>query len=194
VELLAVPISGFKYKAHFRYENRNTTGVYIPVGTNNQITGKGKFSIANQPVLFLPGGGKFEVLFDGLKISWLVTSIESGKKTSIGSYASSTSGKCSAKEISAISSEIIPDDPEIELIPVVYPLPAIEKVTIESGFIDETSMISLMDMKGSTFPVIKTAQYKNHLELDISNLPAGYFFIVVKNENQMKQFRILKTK
>ncbi len=194
IELLTVPVSGFSYVAHFRYENKNSTNVYIPIGINNQISGKGKFSNVNQPALFLSGGGTFDVLFDGLKISWLVTSIESGRKTSIASDASSSSSRCSSKQTFAIASEIVPEDPSIELVPVVYPVPAIEKVTIESDFITETSRVTLMDLRGSSYPVKKLAQYERHLELDIKNLPAGYFIVVVYNNNQMRQFRILKTK
>jgi hypothetical protein len=194
VELLTVPVSGFKYKAHFRYENKNTTNVYIPVGINNLLSGKGKFLNTNQPQLFLVGGGTFDVLFDGLKLSWVVTSIDCGKKTAIASDASSSSSRCSGKQTSALSAEIIPEDPSIELIPVVYPVPAIDKVTIESDFITENSRVTLLDLRGSSYPVTKLAQYERHLELDIKNMPAGYFIVVVYNDNQMRQFRILKTK
>ena len=53
VELLTNDPSGFKYAAHFSYQNPNATVVYVPLGTNNKITTTGNYS-GQLPTIFNP--------------------------------------------------------------------------------------------------------------------------------------------
>ncbi|MCG7859145.1 hypothetical protein MD537_19375, partial [Flavihumibacter sediminis] len=81
VEQLRTPINGFSYKANFAYENANAAAIYIPIGADNAIIARGAYS-GQQPELFLPGGGSFEILFDGNKLTWIVYSFEVNQKAS----------------------------------------------------------------------------------------------------------------
>lgn len=193
IDIYATPVGGYSYVAHFKYENKNSTDVYIPVGPNNQISGKGKFNPSGQPTLFLSGGGTFDVPFDGLRIVWQVTSLESGRKTSVASEASSSSSRCSNKNASVNPAEILSEDQEIELIPSVYPNPASQRVTIRMNSLSKTLRITVMDLRGSYYPVSKKSQSDNELELDIAILPPGLYVITVYSETQTNQFRVIKT-
>jgi hypothetical protein len=185
IEALNPPVSGYTYTAHFRYENPNSTSVYIPVGPNNKITGKGLFNTAAQPSLFLPGGGDFYVPFDGQKITWEVISLESGRKAAAASVASSASARCLAK------SGIIPET--IEFIQgILYPNPATEKVTLEVSNMSENSVITLTDIRGISYSVSKLFRNDNLLDLDIRSLPPGMYIISITDDLRNRQFRLVK--
>ncbi|MBP9081123.1 MAG: S8 family serine peptidase [Flavobacteriales bacterium] len=65
---------GFMYIARFAYENNNPTPVYIPVGPDNSITGAAHLA-TGQPVLFLPGGGTWDVPYNNMgQLTWQVRS------------------------------------------------------------------------------------------------------------------------
>jgi hypothetical protein len=77
----------FKFKAKFEYENDNNVEVVIPIGPDNKIESERSYS-GVQPEKFLPGGGSFEILFNGDRLKWTVTSYDRGKKVSITATAS----------------------------------------------------------------------------------------------------------
>jgi hypothetical protein len=200
-----VSANGYTYIAHFKYENKNSTDIYIPIGPDNSITGKGSFSTVNQPQLFKAGGGAFDVPFDGQKIVWQVTSIESGRKASAASEASSTSSKCPGKTSKALTSLdtdlVLSDDKALDAefvseMPVVnssvYPNPVTDKVTIEFNGLTEKSRITIMDLSGRSYPVKKLTQYNNHLELDLGSLSPGIYIVIISDDLFTHQFRVIK--
>ena len=79
----------------FPYENPNLTTVYVPIGSDNNIIALGSYS-GVQPQIFLPSGGKFDVYFDGQKLTWLLITYNGNQKTAIASDASSTSADVAA--------------------------------------------------------------------------------------------------
>ena len=83
----------YTFRARFEYQNDNSTPIFIAIGPENNIIATGPYS-GTQPELFQPGGGSFEILFNGAKLTWTVISDDKGKKTSIASEASSTSTRC----------------------------------------------------------------------------------------------------
>jgi len=186
--------SGYTYVAHYEYENKNSTDVYVPVGENNLLYGTGKFSNANQPKLFKSGGGTFDIPFDGQKLVWKITSIESGKKASVASEASSSSSKCAAKTPVLKSASIkIPNvDREIDVVTVLYPNPAAEKIIIEMNELSENSRITIMDLKGVSYQVKKISLYKGHLELDVQSLPSGLYIVGISDGALYGQMRFIK--
>jgi hypothetical protein len=60
VEVLTNSHTGFGFVAHFRYENANVTPVYIPIGDNNKLVALGNY-MGVPPVVFVPGGSRFDV-------------------------------------------------------------------------------------------------------------------------------------
>jgi hypothetical protein len=94
-QLLPNDPSGFSYRAHFHYENPNSTTLFIPIGPNNKITTSGPYS-GNPPEIFYPGTGPYLVYFNGQKLNWTVISYNGNQSTSQASEASSTSNKCSS--------------------------------------------------------------------------------------------------
>ena len=95
VDTLVGHPSGFAYVAHFSYENANSTPVYVPIGSDNIITALGSYS-GVQPMLFTPGGGNFDIYFDGLKLTWTVKTYQGNSKTAVASDASVGSARCTA--------------------------------------------------------------------------------------------------
>jgi hypothetical protein len=193
-ELVGDP-SGYTYIAHFRYENKNSVNVYIPAGNDNFVTSKGKFMVTNQPVVFLPGGGTFDVLFDGKLLAWTVRSLDIlGLRLPLTSIASRISSKCGGK--SALSLEpatINTGDTEIDLNGKIYPNPVTDKVTIEmNGLPDDVSKVAIMDHRGTGYPVSIISRYENHLELDMSALPPGVYIISVNTGLITRQFKVIK--
>src|SRR4029079_13277375 len=70
VEQLTVKnLTGYKYVAHFSYENKNATAVYVPIGSDNKITSSKPFG-GIQPTVFLPGVNYVDFYFDGQKLTW----------------------------------------------------------------------------------------------------------------------------
>ena len=102
VEALNSPVSGFNYVAHFSYTNCNATPVFIPLGTDNYITASGSYSGA-PPELFVPNGGKFDIYFDGKKLTWTVKSYHGCYKVTAASEACSTSKSCNNNAIASRS-------------------------------------------------------------------------------------------
>jgi hypothetical protein len=187
LEKLLVPVSGYSYVAHFVYTNSNATDLYIPVGKSNIVTGKGKFSPVNQPALFIKGGGTFDVYFDGTLITWSVTSISSGKTVTLSASASSLSPACKT----LVKAMALPEEDDTEVIPVAYPNPATDKVTIDAEEITEHSIVTITDVKGTSYNVSILAISDNHLELDTSNLPSGLYIIRIVNGTRFKQFTVV---
>ncbi|MEZ4740813.1 MAG: T9SS type A sorting domain-containing protein [Flavobacteriales bacterium] len=78
----------------FRLREPESAPVYIPVGPNNSLTGTAH-DPAGQPVLFLPGGGAWDVPFDGGSLTWQVSSNRNNGTT--GSIpANSANNGCSS--------------------------------------------------------------------------------------------------
>ncbi|HSG67524.1 MAG TPA: hypothetical protein VK994_02375, partial [Bacteroidales bacterium] len=83
-----------QFIAYFEYENDNADYVYVPVGPDNILTGENgaTWTIQTpQPELFQPGGSNgtaWEVLFNGKKITWTISSQDHGHPSGVGSNAS----------------------------------------------------------------------------------------------------------
>ncbi len=207
VDTLLNDPEGFKYVAHFEYNNRNKSSVYIPVGEDNRIITEGNY-LGKPTEIFLPGTGSFEIYFNGDKLVWEIRTYESNKKTAVASSASSNSSRCKTiyaaiqnnklmtseldhTNISKIA-KITPDKIEDKII--VYPNPVndILKIKINSSEIKSSDII-LYDTNGriqnlNSLEKTSDLQYK----LDISNVYPGVYILKIKVENSYKTFRIIK--
>jgi hypothetical protein len=175
--------SGFQFIAHFRYENENDEVVYIPEGENNHLNAEGQFQIENLVEAFLPGEGYFNVLFDGSKLVWEVTSREEGHYASVGSEASSGSSKChnnkkSMQANSFSSSESLDTGSGI----LVYPNPASERVFVRLNGNVESENVMIIDFLGKSYPVHADRININELEIDLNGMIPGLYMLRIKTE------------
>lgn len=195
VDVVVNNTSGFNYVAHFSYNNPNATPVFIPIGSDNIITGPGLYS-GVQPELFLPSGGKFDIYFDGNKIQWLLATYNGNHKSSAASDASSSSGRCSGNVLTTANSSGIFSAPgEVTAVGLAsYPNPVTSKVRINiTGSIVPANTILLSDITGRLYNAKSVRKITDHsYEMDMSNLTSGIYFIKLKLNNNFKTFRIVK--
>ena len=175
------------YIANFEYENRNDAAVYVPIGPDNLLSGSGINWGASdpQPVMFVPGGAGFVVYFDGSELSWSVSSLEEDHKVSNAANANSSSTKC--KNSSFKSAAAGNTDEELIVAPEklhAYPNPGSGTLYLDLAGIEDYRIIELVDMTGRSHPVLSVKSRTNQLELDLSHLAAGtYFLRVVTDEH-----------
>jgi hypothetical protein len=195
-ELVNPPAANRKYIAHFFCENNNTTPVYVAIGSDNKLTSLGSFDGSGQPMVFMPGITSFNVPFDGTKLIWELRTFETNKKTSVASDASSTSNKCnnvyttSPRGGVSAESEIIASQNLS-----IYPNPAKGSVMITGNSISAEKFVEVFDATGRKYNVktIGTTPGRS-IELDLSPLAEGVYFIKVKTQQGIQTLRILKVK
>jgi hypothetical protein len=187
---------GFGYIANFSYTNDNATDIWITANSaDNRITPTGSFvDTRNLPNIFKAGGGKVKIPFDGTKITWIVSSFDKNKKTSSTSDASSTSAKCpngftpSMNNFSNIDALALSDKDR------TYPNPVLSRVYVETDLSQVTEKdVRIVDLQGRE---LRAAQVRKisatKMEVDLSNLTPGQYYIRISNQSGMKVFRILK--
>jgi hypothetical protein len=187
---------GYTYVAHYAWSNPNSITVSVPLGDSNKITGSSssaRWDAQFQPTVFTPGTGKFDVRFNGVKITWSLTTYNGsqGHSTSATSDASSTSGgKCPKN-----TTQRVADVTESTILAKagVYPNPAHNKATLFVGT-DDVSLkdIRVIDLDGRFFPVNLKGSSTQTVELDLSTLKPGMYFIRVDIKGQPKLFKIEK--
>jgi hypothetical protein len=191
VEKIPPDENGFEYIAHFSYQNSNATDLYIPIGTDNTVIGYGgNFSPEDQPVLFLTGGGSFNVRFDGVQIRWRVKSYNGFIKQAVTATAKKTSPSCSFS-LDAFKSTEVDTEPTNEII--AFPNPASEKVFISLGdYTVSEKDVKIYNLFGNMCQTKITNASETTMELDFSAFEAGVYIIRLKLENELKTFRIIK--
>ncbi|MFM7193255.1 MAG: MBG domain-containing protein, partial [Bacteroidota bacterium] len=198
VEVLNNDPDGFKYLARFEYINNNTVTVFIPIGPDNFLNASGKFKALDQPEYFKPGGGAFNVKFNGEKLIWTVTSMDKTKKTAVATEASSNSTRCK-KGNGRDSGETTPAvklNRELS----AHPNPATDFIRI--SFPSDTEMntikaedLRLLDQTGrSTEVPVQLLEAENAAELDVRNLTAGMYMVRIRTENGYRTIRVIKAR
>lgn len=191
VEHLSTPdSSGFNYIAHFGYANANATPVFVPAGADNYFSGSGTYNPIQQPDLFLPGGGSFSVPFDGQFLSWGVRSNNTaGQKSLSLTRASIYSPQC-VKSAEA-ESNTHNEQPEEDIL--VYPNPTGGNIWIETGraALGEED-IMVLDAYGRSLSVRPSRSADGQYGLDLSDRPAGLYFIRIIDGISVSVFRIIK--
>jgi hypothetical protein len=190
VEQIQPDPNGFKFIANFRYENPNSTAVFVPKGPDNLLTGLGLFENMQQPELFLPGVGTWQARFDGKKLTWSVTTYNGSHKTSVASNASSTSNKCS-KSTESLAQNELSSIPFEEM--VAYPNPTSDKVYIVMGdrVVSERDVI-IYDISGRIVIAEVNSLGSGLMVVDLSGLASGVYFIKLISGTEQKQFRIIR--
>jgi hypothetical protein len=181
---------GFAYIAHFKYINDNAVSVFIFKGADNNLSGAGSFNGSQQPELFLPGTNTFDVPFDGVKLTWTVKSFNgNGHKSASSSSASSTSSRCNK---SAEADEpVVIEQPVPDV--VAYPNPVRDKLFINmeamSGMVKE---VKLYDALGTCVLSPAVDASAGLLEIDMSGLKGGLYFIRIDFGQRTETVRIIK--
>lgn len=82
--------------------------------------------------------------------------------------------------------------PNRDLLLDAYPNPVIDRISIEIKLQNEITLVGVVsDMNGSE--ILKQPLYNGLNNLDLSNLPAGNYIIVVLEENKiLKSFKLVK--
>ena len=185
-----------QFIAYFEYENANADYVYVPVGPENILTGDPGASwtfLSPQPELFQPGGSNgtaWEVLFNGVKITWTVSSQDHGHKSGVGSSASSTSSRCN-KSAEATGQ----DQQSIEeaIFSKLYPNPAGDLLNIELEHpVTGEADIRVYDIYGKNCDVSLERQSDQHFRISLAGLPAGMYFVKARHSQGDEVLRFVK--
>lgn len=174
------------YMAYFYYDNKNEETVWALIGPDNLVSGGGNPDISQQPFEFLPGGGVWEASFDGTEMTWMVSSQHHGHKTSIAQDASSNSKKCNK------SSEIGLQGDSSDSGLRYFPNPFTNKLTVtvnEASLINEVSVYTIYG-KLCLQKIHRIS--KNKVELNMSVLPAGVYFVNVNINGLIETFKVVK--
>lgn len=192
-----------RYIAHFYAKNNNTVTIYVLAGPDNKLSSSGSFDDALQAVVFAPGITRCNVAFDGTSLKWSLVTYEGNNKETESVTASSLSGKCvNYVEGRTINTAITLADLSkvvtTEKIPAasvnVFPNPVRNRATIYFSK-DEINVqgFLLIDVYGRSHPVKLVRQVSKHsIEIDLSGLVSGTYFIKVKGENGYKNINIVK--
>jgi hypothetical protein len=160
--------------------------VYIPIGPDNLLVSAKPFS-GTQPELLQPGGGSFEVLFNGDKLTWTLTTYDKGKKTSIASSASSSSSRCKKgnSEVPGGRGGYTP-----------YPNPFDRYTTVvvpDATSAPSTSSIQIVNQWGRKYPVdMEWSAANMTLTFDFYGYPRGYYVISIQRPDGTKMMRVFK--
>ena len=195
IEPLENPIDGLTFRARYAYENLNKTIIYVPLGEENQIIlSPGAEKSGNPPELFLPGTHEFYILFNGTKITWLISSVEKNKKSSSSSEASSTSNKCNSNGpiTLAASSRAVPV--EVTGGASIFPNPASSQLMIVGDFSKVTERdVIVVDVLGRQVrPASIRKQSSQRMIFDIGNLSNSQYFIRINGSSGGQVFKFIK--
>jgi hypothetical protein len=156
------------------------------------------------------GSGQFKIYFDGSKLTWTLITYNGNHSTSVAAVASSTSSKCSSgtgtlnageqssnstleivalTDSAAVKDSVVATDPEA----TVYPNPTKGSVTINlrTGTVTSTT-IHITDVYGKMYEAAMKGLSAHNVELDLSRLSSGMYFIRVQVDKQWKVFRVIK--
>jgi hypothetical protein len=187
-ELSEPDSNGFLYLAHFEYENKNPTPVYIPIGPDNEMTGV-SFNNINQPEIFLPGGGTLVVPYDGNQLRWEVTSNKNnGSKGAIPANSSNT--QCNKSTEAEAPGEVAGED--IKEV-TIYPNPTTGKIFVQfNGLAVEGKDVSVIDIYGNRCQVGPVHSSDYQVEIDLTGLSSGLYLIRVNDDENSEVFRVVK--
>ncbi len=186
--------SGFDFEAFFSYVNPNATPVYVPLGPENQFSGLAAF-LGAPPELFVPGSEQFGIPFDGNGLTWELTSNESTKKSATSSSASSDSERCKNKDFKRVATEFTYEllSSEVDAY-VVYPNPVehIARIRVEGGNL-ANRQIGLVDQIGRRL-LVEIVRHNdiNTIEIDMSRLDNGLYFLTIGEGQGIRVFPIVK--
>lgn len=148
----------------------------------------------------------FSVEIDGSKLTWVLTSFQGTKKTSVASSASSSSSRCKASNsievtpchesglISSASANSLDGSLQQEGEIAVYPNPVGDKLTVNLEKLGDTEVaVTLYDILGRTcLEKVKLRKKGSENELDIADLKPGLYLLKLEYGTKTRQVKIIK--
>jgi hypothetical protein len=189
VRKLLPAVNGYEYESVFSYENPNNTALYIPKGGSNFISIVHSGSFENTlPEIFLPGYHEITIRFNGLQMYWSVTSNGSTHRTA-GTAANNAVVSCNAVAAKGLLVENRTRDEGISL----YPNPASGTIylAMTTNNVQEKNIV-ITDALGKTQPVRSVHKYTSQVQIDISHLGPGTYFIRVQLGDGYKTLKFIK--
>ncbi len=199
--VVEIGVGSNHFIANFAYKNDNDEDVFIPTGLNNLLEGEiisitditGTTTLDHQPTLFEQSGGEFRVEFIGDELRWIVNSLDQNHKASNSASANSNSTKCNTQMKSAKVSTAMEEEDLMEMEDLmVYPNPVTNKVNLVMKDIQDYKMIMLLDVTGRAYPITNIKTRSDRMEIDMTNLPSGPYFIRVVMEDTTRVIQVIK--
>jgi len=98
-----------------------------------------------------------------------------------------------SKKSAKVTPEKQEDGPE-SLKLTAYPNPVVDRVYLEMKNIEDYELVQLYDLGGRSHPVTPLVTGKNRLEIDMTRLSSGHYFIRVVMKDESKVVQIMKNK
>ena len=147
-----------------------------------------------QPEIFAPGTTKFDVYFDGKKLTWTIRTFDINQKTSVGTEASSSSARCPKGYVS--SSSVVSDQQEImvnERDIRVYPNPVSKELYIQFRNMNIFEKdIRMYDLLGRVVPVTISKISAQAAKVYMEGLTPGVYLIRILDDKEIRTIKILK--
>jgi hypothetical protein len=186
------PNSAYGYIAHFYGSNKNSSPYYVPLGVDNFLSSAGKFK-GDPPVLFPPGNTNFTIPFDGTPLTWTLKTKEKNTKYAEVTTAYTTSPKCTNAnsfvayaDIESITS-LMPASME------VFPNPAKNRLIVTSDKPFESDKdVTVLDIYGRILSVHSKLKSSQEMELNISGLSKGSYFVRIRQAQKIKTLPFIK--
>jgi hypothetical protein len=150
-----------------------------------------------QPTLFLPGTNYVDYYFNGQRLTWTIKTNEgvSKKKVSEGCDYNSAP-KCRNRDRKDVDINV-KDGHIISQQPLesgkLYPNPANSTIwLVFDNYTDNKKTITIMSAVGVRFEVKIKSQQGTAMEIDISALPRGVYFIRIADKARFKTLSFIK--
>jgi hypothetical protein len=188
------------FTANFSYTNPNSVDVVVPAGSPDNYfilsTGAVIFANGTPPERFKVGCHKFSVRFNGVRITYSLSTFNKTQKSASTSSASSTSNRCwtSSSNTTATSEAMGAELIGQVVMEKVYPNPFMSVIRIDSkAQVLNEKDVRIIDLMGRE---IKPASVRKtgvaSLEIQTGDLPKGQYYIRVNTVEGTRIYQVTK--
>ena len=75
---------------------------------------------------------------------------------------------------------------------LAYPNPVVDWVSISMKDIEQYKMISIYDLTGKSYPITSIQKRADHLEIDMTHMPSGQYFVRIVMEDTARAVQLIK--
>jgi hypothetical protein len=181
--------SGMHYIAHLEYHNDNATPVYVPVGTNNNMTGT-YAGVIN--TVFAPGINYVDLPFNGSNITWTVKSYNGSTLSTSSVTGNQTDRYC--EDWAGIRVFAPKGNASSDTYYKIYPNPVADVINLETnnGINLNECRILVTDVMGRNFDVAVDRIGSTKLMMNVSTLSSGIYMIKISDNDHAEVFNIIK--
>ncbi len=156
-----------------------------PIGANNQIMAQGA-TIANLTLTGLTGA---EILWYSSPIGGTPLLANTPLVNGTTYYASQTTNGCESQDRLPVIVQVTLSNNEFGSIGIVYsPNPVIDILTIKASI--ELKNAKICNLLGQT--IFQQRFNSNEIELNMSDLPTGTYFVIVESDDRKETFKVIK--